>query len=151
MHRDYKSNAPIKFYQYPGRIEIINHGGLYGMARPENFPTVNDYRNPAVAGGMQILGYVNMLNHSIPEVQRELEENGNGKAIFTIDRITVFEAKLIESRKWHEPLVFNFDLENDSNELPDYLKSIIIEMSNNPQITYEQLAKKLNLLKMAIL
>ena len=40
--------------------------------------------------------------------------------------------------------MFNFDLENDSNELPDYLKSIIIEMSNNPQITYEQLAKKLN-------
>ena len=70
MHRDYESNAPIKFYQYPGRIEIINHGGLYGMARPENFPTVNDYRNPAVAEGMQILGYVNMLNHGIPEVQR---------------------------------------------------------------------------------
>ena len=115
MHRDYKSNAPIKFYQYPGRIEIINHGGLYGMARPENFPTVNYYRNPAVAEGMQILGYVNMLNHGIPEVQRELEENVNGKAIFTIDRITVFEAKLIESRKWHEALVFNFDLENDSN------------------------------------
>ena len=144
MHRDYKSNAPIKFYQYPGRIEIINHGGLYGMARPENFPTVNDYRNPAVAEEMQILGYVNMLNHGIPEVQRELEENVNGKAIFTIDRITVFEAKLIESRKWHEVLVFNFNLENDSNELPDYLKSIIIEMSNNLQITYEQLAKKLN-------
>ena len=82
MPRDYKSNAPIKFYQYPGRIEIINQGGLYGMARPENFPTVNDYRNPAVAEGMQILGYVNMLNHGIPKVQRELEENGNGKAIF---------------------------------------------------------------------
>lgn len=45
MHRDYNGNAPIKFYQYPDRIEIINHGGLYGKARPENFPTVNDYRN----------------------------------------------------------------------------------------------------------
>ena len=28
-----------------------------------------------------------MLNHGIPEVQRELEENGNGKAVFTIDCI----------------------------------------------------------------
>ena len=113
MHRDYNGNAPIKFYQYPDRIEIINHGGLYGKARPENFPTVNDYRNPAVAEGMQILGYVNMLNHGIPEVQRELEENGNGKAVFTIDRITVFEAKLMESGKWRSAVAQNSSADNE--------------------------------------
>lgn len=94
MHRDYKGHAPIKFYQYTDRIEIVNHGGLYGKARPENFPMVNDYRNPAVAEGMKILGYVNMFNHGIAKVQRELATNGNGKAVFTIDRITVFEAKV---------------------------------------------------------
>lgn len=116
MHRDYNGNAPIKFYQYPDRIEIINHGGLYGKARPENFPTVNDYRNPAVAEGMQILGYVNMLNHGIPEVQRELEENGNGKAVFTIDRITVFEAKLMESGKWRCAVAQNSSADNEPSE-----------------------------------
>ena len=120
MHRDYNGNAPIKFYQYPDRIEIINHGGLYGKARPENFPTVNDYRNPAVAEGMQILGYVNMLNHGIPEVQRELEENGNGKAVFTIDRITVFEAKLMESGKWRSAV----DTENLPVNLPVELAQV---------------------------
>lgn len=116
MHRDYNGNAPIKFYQYPDRIEIINHGGLYGKARPENFPTVNDYRNPAVAEGMQMLGYVNMLNHGIPEVQRELEENGNGKAVFTIDRITVFEAKLMESSKWRRAVAQNSSADNEPGE-----------------------------------
>lgn len=94
MHRDYNGNAPVRFYQYPDRIEIVNHGGLYGKARPENFPNVNDYRNPAVADAMRILGYVNMLNHGIPEVQRELLANGNGNAAFSIDRITTFETRI---------------------------------------------------------
>ena len=92
---------------------------MYGKARPENFPTVNDYRNPAVAEGMQILGYVNMLNHGIPEVQRELEENGNGKAIFTIDRITVFEAKLMESAKWRNAITLNIQNSTKQNKNGD--------------------------------
>ena len=133
------------------------HGGLYGKARPENFPTVNDYRNPAVAEGMQILGYVNMLNHGIPEVQRELEENGNGKAVFTIDRITVFEAKLMESGKWRSAVANNPDKLSDkaenvpnqsnnvSNQLPNQLKAMLALISRDPQITYDQLAKELNI------
>lgn len=42
-HRDYESNGPIQFYQYDNRIEILNPGGLYGKATPQNFPWVNDY------------------------------------------------------------------------------------------------------------
>jgi ATP-dependent DNA helicase RecG len=53
MHRDYQSNAPIRLYQYEDRLEIMNPGGLYGNARPENFPTVNDYRNPVIAEAMK--------------------------------------------------------------------------------------------------
>lgn len=37
-HRDYESNGPIQFYQYADRIEIENHGGLYGRANEQNFP-----------------------------------------------------------------------------------------------------------------
>ena len=53
---------PIRLYQYEDRIEILNAGGLYGEARPENFPTVNDYRNPIVAEAMRGLKYVNKTN-----------------------------------------------------------------------------------------
>jgi len=70
------SNAPIKFYEFADRLEIINPGGLYGNARPENFPTVNDYRNPIVAEAMKVLGYVNKYNRGIYNVQAELVENG---------------------------------------------------------------------------
>jgi len=82
MHRDYESNAPIKFYQYEDRIEIGNAGGLYGKARPENFPNENDYRNPTIAEAMKVLGYVNRFNRGISRVQEELKENGNTNAIF---------------------------------------------------------------------
>ncbi len=91
MHRDYQSNMPIRLYQYEDRIEILNAGGLYGEARPENFPTVNDYRNPIVAEAMRGLKYVNMFNRGIQRVKTMLKENGNPEPKFTIDKITAFE------------------------------------------------------------
>ena len=56
MHRDYRSNAPIRFYLFSDHIEIQNPGGLYGSARPENFPNQNDYRNPVIAEALKVLG-----------------------------------------------------------------------------------------------
>lgn len=91
MHRDYQSNMPIRLYQYEDRIEILNAGGLYGEARPENFPTVNDYRNPIVSEAMRGLKYVNMFNRGIQRVKNLLKENGNPEPIFTVDKITAFE------------------------------------------------------------
>ena len=41
MHRDYSSNMPIRYYEFSDRQEIMNAGGLYGKARPENFLPVN--------------------------------------------------------------------------------------------------------------
>lgn len=37
IHPDYKSNTPIRFYEYKDRVKLMNAGGLYGNARPENF------------------------------------------------------------------------------------------------------------------
>ncbi|MBQ7280143.1 MAG: putative DNA binding domain-containing protein [Bacteroidales bacterium] len=94
MHRDYQSNMPIRLYQYDDRIEILNAGGLYGEARPENFPTVNDYRNPIVAEAMRGLKYVNMFNRGIQRVKKLLKENGNPEPVFTVDKITAFEVTI---------------------------------------------------------
>jgi ATP-dependent DNA helicase RecG len=91
MHRDYESNAPTRFFEFDSYIEIQNAGGLYGKARPENFPDVNDYRNPVIAEAMKVLGYVNRYNRGIIRVQKELEENGNGKATFDLTLITAFK------------------------------------------------------------
>lgn len=105
MHRDYEGNAPIKFYQYADRLEIVNHGGLYGRARPENFPHINDYRNPIIAEAMKVLGYVNCYNRGIETVQSKLVENGNGEAAFSFRLVTAFEAKValshLENEKPH--------------------------------------------------
>ena len=70
MHRDYESNSPTRFYEFDNYIEIQNAGGLYGKARPENFPEVNDYRNPVIAEAMKVLGYMNRYNRGILRVQK---------------------------------------------------------------------------------
>ena len=98
MHRDYQSNTPIHLYQFANRVEIMNAGGLYGNARPENFPTVNDYRNPIVSEAMKLLGYVNKFNRGVDRVQTVLKENGNPLAEFTVDKLTVFEVVVEESK-----------------------------------------------------
>ena len=43
-------------------------------------------------------------------------KNGNGKAVFTIDRITVFEAKLMESGKWRNAVAQNSSADNEPGE-----------------------------------
>lgn len=85
MHRSYDSNAPIRFYEFADRIEISNPGGLYGAARPDNFPYQNDYRNPVLAEAMKILGYVNRFNRGIATAIKSLSDNGNPEPVFKYD------------------------------------------------------------------
>ncbi len=96
MHRDYQSNAPIRFYWFSDRIEIQNPGGLYGAAI--NFPNQNDYRNPKLAEAMKTLGYVNGFGRGIATVQDTLKKNGNPPAKFIIDQPNYFLATIQEAR-----------------------------------------------------
>ena len=96
IHRDYQiGNAPIKFYDYNGlRLEITNPGGLYGQATPDNFPHVNDYRNPLLAEAIKVMGYVNKFNRGISKVKAELEKNGNPPPVFDVNKRTEFRVTL---------------------------------------------------------
>jgi ATP-dependent DNA helicase RecG len=96
VHRDYQSNQPIRFYQFADRIEIQNPGGLYGDARPENFPRVNDYRNPVLAEAMAVLGYANRFGRGVTRAQALLQANGSRPANFSYESthflVIVFKA-----------------------------------------------------------
>lgn len=94
MHRDYESNAPIRFYWFRDRIEIQNAGGLYGAVTPETFPNQNDYRNPKIAEAMRTLGYVNTFGRGIARAQRSLGDNGNPEAEFHISEPAFFLATI---------------------------------------------------------
>ncbi len=97
MHRDYESNAAVRFYWFSDRIEIQNPGGLYGAATPETFPDQNDYRNPKIAEAMKTLGYVNTFGRGIARTQRFLSHNGNPPADFHIDEPAFFLATIRET------------------------------------------------------
>jgi ATP-dependent DNA helicase RecG len=84
-HRSYESNAPARFYRFTDRIEIQNPGGLYGDARPENFPRATDYRNPIIAEALKILGYVNRFGRGVLDAQAALKENGSPVARFEFE------------------------------------------------------------------
>lgn len=90
IHKDYQSNAPIKFYEFSNRIEIINPGGLFGDARPENFPNKNDYRNPTLAEAAKNIGFINSFNVGVKRAKAALEKNGNPNADFNFKEPTYF-------------------------------------------------------------
>jgi ATP-dependent DNA helicase RecG len=89
MHRNYESNTPIRFYAFSDHVEIMNPGGLYGEATPENFPTRNSYRNPVVAEAMKSLGLVERFGFGVQRAQALLQENGNPPAEFEFDAHSV--------------------------------------------------------------
>ncbi|GHS88418.1 hypothetical protein FACS1894201_09870 [Bacteroidia bacterium] len=90
MHRSYEITSPIKFYQFSDRIEIVNPGGLYGNARPENFPNVSDYRNLVISESMRVMGFVNRFNRGVAMAQADLTTNGNEPAEFDLNTLGVF-------------------------------------------------------------
>ena len=151
MHRDLQSNTPLRFYEYAGHLEILNAGGLYGNARPENFPSVNDYRNPLIASAMKTMGYVNMFNRGVGQVQADLKENGNPPAEFDVHLITAFKVDV--------KVVQNYVTENGGDiggknggknggdipiiELTEFQKDIIDSIRVDCAISVNQLATKL--------
>jgi ATP-dependent DNA helicase RecG len=94
LHRDYESNAPIYIYQFSNRIEIHNPGGLYGDARPSNFPNVSAYRNPNLAEILKNLEFVNKFNFGIKTSQDVLKSNGNPPAEFDFSLGTKFIVRI---------------------------------------------------------
>jgi ATP-dependent DNA helicase RecG len=100
MHRNYESNAPIYIYEFTDRIEISNSGGLYGNVSTSNFPNANDYRNPILAEGMKLLGYVNRFNFGIQDAQKSLADNGMSPAEFNTNSLTQFIVTIKINKRW---------------------------------------------------
>ena len=96
MHRSYEITSYIKFYQYSDRIEIINPGGLYGNASPDNFPNISDYRNLVISESMRVMGFVNRFNRGVEMAQSDLKDNGNEPAEFDLNTFGVFGVTIKE-------------------------------------------------------
>lgn len=145
MHRDLQSNTPLRLYEFSGHLEITNAGGLYGNARPENFPLINDYRNPLVASAMKTLGYVNMFNRGVRQVQSDLKNNGNKLAVFDVNLLTAFRV-IVESVTSNVVKdVVKDVVKLDLSQLSDRQITILEFMIQNPAITAKEMSQRLSL------
>ncbi len=100
MHRSYESNAPIYIYEFSNQIQIINSGGLFGEATPQNFPNASDYRNVVLAEAMKVLGYVNRFNYGVKRAKDELLKNGNTEPDFDLTLTTKFKVSIPIHPNW---------------------------------------------------
>lgn len=100
MHRSYESNAPIYIYEFENHIEIINSGGLFGEATPQNFPNASDYRNVVIAEALKVLGYVNRFNYGVKRAIDELLKSGNGAPEFDLTLTTKFKVIIPIHKRW---------------------------------------------------
>ena len=140
MHRDYQANMPIRLYQFDDHIEIMNAGGLYGEARPENFPMVNDYRNPIVAEAMKEMKYVNMFNQGVKRVQDMLRENGNREAVFDVSKLTVFCVDVFSN----DDSITQTTTQTTTQTLSDVQIAIIEYIHTHPNASRKEIAANIN-------
>ncbi len=80
IHRNYEgTNAPVRVSWFRGRVEIQSPGGPFGQVTVETFgqPGLTDYRNPALAGVLGQLGFVQRFGAGIAIARAALEGNGN--------------------------------------------------------------------------
>ena len=117
----------------------MNAGGLYGEARPENFPNVNDYRNPIIAEAMKEMKYVNMFNQGIRRVQDMLLENGNKEAVFDVSKLTAFEVTVPSTVDVpHDGTQGGTQGDTQGDALDIWIEE---QIRRNPKITTEDLAR----------
>ena len=151
-HRTYESNGPIQFYQYNDRIELMNPGGLYGKVNAQNFPFVNDYRNPVIAEAMKVLGFVNRFSRGIIRVKEELKENGNGEPEFSLDLGTAFlvvEPISAEALKYYpseeKSEEKSEDKSEEKKELSEMEKRVLEVIAGKPSATYAFISDNLGI------
>lgn len=97
IHRDYSMHTqgmPIQIVMYTDRIEISNHGGLYGRLRIDQLgKTQPDTRNPVLVTAMEVLGETENRYSGIPRIQHAMQELGLPEPVFT-DRRGIFTVTL---------------------------------------------------------
>lgn len=89
LHRTYEStNAPVRFYWFNDRIEIISPGGPYGNVTIANFGRagITDYRNPNIGDALKTFGFVQAFGRGIATAKRELLNNGNPDLAFEVNQ-----------------------------------------------------------------
>ncbi|GHT36669.1 hypothetical protein FACS189435_0100 [Bacteroidia bacterium] len=148
MHRSYEITSPIKFYQYSDRLEIVNPGGLYGNARPENFPNVSDYRNLVIAESMRVMGFVNRFNRGIETAQSDLRDNGNEPAKFDLKTLGVFGVIIKEKPIEKIPADFSNPWQGDTinlDNLSEIEKKIYSLIKDNHNLNIKKISELANI------
>ena len=85
LHRSYEINAPVYWFWYRDYIEIHSPGGPFGRVNERNFRSgATDYRNPTLAQGLKVLGFVQRFGVGIEIAERACAENGNPPLEFDV-------------------------------------------------------------------
>lgn len=84
LHRAYELNVSVSWYWFSDRVEIHSPGGLYGRVNESNFgePYATDYRNPVLAEGLKVLGFVQHFGMGVAIARRACRDNGNPEPEF---------------------------------------------------------------------
>ena len=90
---------------------------------------------------MKVLGYVNRFSRGVYRVQKELEENGNGKASFDFSLITAFRVVEPISTTYFEE---GFGEEESDNKLPNKSEGLPNKIENPPNKPTDKKEKSTN-------
>lgn len=88
-----------------------------------------------------VSGYVNRFSRGVSRVNEELQENGNGKAIFNFDFMTVFEVKVNLSKGYTPQVTEQVDKVLDALKGEMAIKELMdkVNIKHRPTFLYNYL------------
>ncbi len=142
-HRDYRSTANIQVYIFSDRVEIVNPGGLVGGLKMEDLGRRSMPRNPLLFYIMERMELVEQIGTGILRMRDGMKEYDLEEPLIEADE-NWFSITFKRKAQQQEPRIKD---RKSSVKMPVNLtqlqRQILNRLLEQPRITYDELAEKL--------
>ncbi len=140
VHNDWTISEPLVSF-YNDRLEITSHGGIpKEISQIDFFNGVSHPRNSVLMRIFLKLGIVEHTGHGIPKILEKYGKEAFDIHDTYINVIIPFNEKVLKS------INANIDVEKEeSHELSNNEKRILLELINNPNINYDIIVEELGI------
>ena len=147
VHNDWTISEPLVSF-FNNRIEITSHGGIpKEISKEDFFNGVSHPRNSVLMRIFLKLGIVEHTGHGVPKIIAKYGRQAFDIHDSYINVVIPFNKKVLETL---DPYKNKTNNNENSDDLSDKEKRVLMELVNNPKIAYQELVDDLSVSRRTI-